>query len=241
MRQCRNSDFCLAFELNMAALGGISAYNSGLAATTAGITGKFMRKKSEERRQAMIDIAAEVFNEIGFEGASMAEISARVGGSKATLYNYFSSKEEIFVEVMIKQVGCQFEELFMALRNEDDVRSGLLRLADHYLAVVFRPEVIAVKRLGSYYAGKSELGPMLYERGPKRGWTRIAEFLKVKMDEGKLHPGDAWIAAMQFRGLVEAEWMEMRMLNVVTEIAPAQLQASARRAVEAFVYLYQPR
>lgn len=200
-----------------------------------------MRKKSEERRQQMIDIAAEVFNEIGFEGASMAEISARIGGSKATLYNYFSSKEEIFVEVMIKQVGCQFEELFMALRNEDEVRAGLLQLANHYLGVVFRPEIVAVKRLAMYYAGKSELGPLLYERGPKRGWTRIAEFLKVKMEEGKLRSADAWIAAMQFRALIEAEWMEVRMLNVVTEIPADQLQASAQRAVEAFLYLYQPR
>ena len=200
-----------------------------------------MRKKSEERRQQMIDIAAEVFNEIGFEGASMAEISARIGGSKATLYNYFSSKEEIFVEVMIKQVGCQFEELFMALRNEDEVRAGLLRLANHYLGVVFRPEIVAVKRLGMYYAGKSELGPLLYERGPKRGWTRIADLLKVKMDEGKLHVGDPWIAAMQFRALIEAEWMDVRMLNVVTEIPPDQLRTSAERAVEAFLYLYQPR
>ncbi len=200
-----------------------------------------MRKKSEERRQQMIDIAAEVFNEIGFEGASMAEISARIGGSKATLYNYFSSKEEIFVEVMIKQVGCQFEELFMALRNEDEVRAGLLRLANHYLGVVFRPEIVAVKRLGMYYAGKSELGPLLYERGPKRGWTRLADFLKVKMDEGKLHAGDPWIAAMQFRALIEAEWMDVRMLNVVTEIPPDQLRTSAERAVEAFLYLYQPR
>ncbi|EOA02108.1 transcription regulator protein [Herbaspirillum frisingense GSF30] len=207
----------------------------------AGTTGKFMRKKSEERRQAMIDIAAEVFNEIGFEAASMAEISARVGGSKATLYNYFNSKEEIFVEVMMKQVGCQFEELFMALRNEDDLKTGLLRLATHYLSVVFRPEVIAVKRLASYYAGKSDLGPMLYERGPRRGWTRIAEFLKVKMDEGKLHGGDPWIAAMQFRGLMEAEWMEMRVLNVVTDITPQQQRESAERAVQAFIYLYQPR
>ncbi len=200
-----------------------------------------MRKKSEERRQAMIDIAGEVFNEIGFEGASMAEISARIGGSKATLYNYFSSKEEIFVEVMMKQVGCQFEEAFMALRNEDDLRAGLLRLARHYLDVVFRPEVIAVKRLTSYYAGKSELGPMLYERGPKRGWTKIADFLKVKMEEGKLRDSDAWIAALQFRALVEAEWMEARMLNVVTEISPQALQDSAERAVDAFLYLYQLR
>ncbi|MBB5391952.1 MULTISPECIES: TetR/AcrR family transcriptional regulator [unclassified Herbaspirillum] len=200
-----------------------------------------MRKKSEERRQAMIDVAAQVFNEIGFEGASMAEISARIGGSKATLYNYFSSKEEIFVEVMLKQVGCQFEQAFSALNDEDDVRQGLLRLARHYLDIVLKPEVIAVKRLAMYYAGKSDLGPMLYERGPKRGWTRIAEFLKRKMDEGKLHQGDAWIAALQFRSLVESEWMDVRMLNVVTELPADQLQASAERAVEAFVYLYQPR
>jgi AcrR family transcriptional regulator len=200
-----------------------------------------MRKKSEERRQAMIDIAGEVFNEIGFEGASMAEIAARIGGSKATLYNYFSSKEEIFIEVMLKQVGCQFEQAFTALSNEDDVRQGLLRLACQYLGMVLKPEVVAVKRLAMYYAGKSDLGPMLYERGPKRGWTRIAEFLKLKMDEGKLHQGDAWIAALQLRSLVEAEWMDVRLLNVVTECPPDRLQASAERAVEAFMYLYQPR
>lgn len=200
-----------------------------------------MRKKSEERRQAMIDIAGEVFNEIGFEGASMAEIAARIGGSKATLYNYFTSKEEIFVEVMLKQVGCQFEQAFTALHDEDDVRLALRRLARQYLDIALKPEVVAVKRLAMYYAGKSELGPMLYERGPKRGWMRISEFLKVKMDEGKLHPGDPWIAALQFRALVEAEWMDVRLLNVVTEFSPQQLEASSERAVDAFLYLYQPR
>lgn len=200
-----------------------------------------MRKKSEERRQAMIDVAAEVFNEIGFEGASMAEISARIGGSKATLYNYFNSKEEIFVEVMLKQVGCQFEEAFAALNDEDDLRSGLLRLARHYLDIVLKPEVVAVKRLGMYYAGKSELGPLLYERGPKRGWMRIATFLDGKMAAGKLHKSDSWIAALQFRSLVESELVELRMLNVEVELPPQRRQAAAERAVEAFLYLYQPR
>lgn len=200
-----------------------------------------MRKKSEERRQAMIDVAAEVFNEIGFEGASMAEISARIGGSKATLYNYFTSKEEIFVEVMLKQVGCQFEEAFAALDNEDGVRPGLLRLARHYLDIVLKPEVVAVKRLAMYYAGKSDLGPMLYERGPKRGWLRIADFLAMKMEAGKLHKADSWLAALQFRALVEAELVEVRMLNVLTAPSAEQRQAASERAVDAFLYLYQPR
>ncbi|MFL9925700.1 TetR/AcrR family transcriptional regulator [Herbaspirillum lusitanum] len=200
-----------------------------------------MRKKSEERRQAMIDIAAEVFNEIGFEGASMAVISARIGGSKATLYNYFSSKEEIFVEVMLKQVGCQFENVFTALQDEDDLRAALLQLAIHYLSVVLKPDVVAVKRLAMYYAGKSELGPLLYERGPKRGWTRISEFLKFKMEQGELQSSDSWIAALQFRSLVEAEWVDVRMLNVVTTVSPAKIKISAARAVDSFIRMHEVR
>jgi AcrR family transcriptional regulator len=200
-----------------------------------------MRKKSEERRQAMIDVAAEVFNEIGFEGASMAEISARIGGSKATLYNYFTSKEEIFVEVMLKQVGCQFEEAFAALDDEGGLHPGLLRLARHYLDIVLKPEVVAVKRLAMYYAGKSDLGPMLYERGPKRGWMRIADFLAKKMEAGKLRKADSWLAALQFRSLVEAELVEVRMLNVLTSPSAEQRQAASERAVDAFLYLYQLR
>ena len=59
-----------------------------------------MRVKSEARRQAILDVAAEVFREHGFEHASMSEMTARLGGSKSTLYSYFASKEELFLEVM---------------------------------------------------------------------------------------------------------------------------------------------
>lgn len=64
-----------------------------------------MRTKSDEKRQAILDVAAEVFREAGFERASMSEICTRVGGSKATLYNYFPSKEELFFEVMFLSHG----------------------------------------------------------------------------------------------------------------------------------------
>ena len=58
-----------------------------------------MRVRTESKREAILEAASHVFLESGFEGASMAEIAARVGGSKATLYGYFGSKEDLFVEV----------------------------------------------------------------------------------------------------------------------------------------------
>ena len=59
-----------------------------------------MKTKTESKRQAILKAAAEVFREVGFERASMSDIRARIGGSKATLYNYFPSKEKLFFEVM---------------------------------------------------------------------------------------------------------------------------------------------
>ena len=64
-----------------------------------------MKTKTEAKRQAILKAAAEVFRKVGFERASMSEIRARIGGSKATLYNYFPSKEKLFFEVMYQVQG----------------------------------------------------------------------------------------------------------------------------------------
>lgn len=199
-----------------------------------------MRKKSEERRQAIIDVAATIFNETGFERTSMSEISTRLGGSKATLYNYFSSKEEIFVETMRQQIGQHYEAVFEQLVESDDLRLTLQRLGTKYLQVILMPEVVAVKRLVLSHAERWDIGKMLYERGPKPGWTRVADFLKQAMDKQQLRKADAWVAALQLRGLVESEWMEMRMLGVVTGAAPEQIKASTERAIDAFMRIYAP-
>jgi AcrR family transcriptional regulator len=52
------------------------------------------------RRQAIMQIARDIFLEEGYAAASMSAIAARLGGSKGTLYNYFASKEELFKAVI---------------------------------------------------------------------------------------------------------------------------------------------
>jgi AcrR family transcriptional regulator len=194
-----------------------------------------MRKKSEERRQAILDIAAQMFNESGFEGTSMSEISARLGGSKATLYNYFSSKEEIFIEVLLQQAGDQFNLTFASLVESDDLRATLQRFGAMYLQAILRPEIIAARRLILYHAERSKMGQVMYERGPKRGWTMVAEFLKTAMARKQIRETDAWIAALQLRGLLEAEWMETRMLGVATSVTAPKIRDSVERATDAFM------
>jgi AcrR family transcriptional regulator len=54
------------------------------------------RRRKEARPGEIVDAALEVFGEKGFAAAKLDDIAGRAGISKATLYLYFDTKEEIF-------------------------------------------------------------------------------------------------------------------------------------------------
>src|SRR6185437_11202433 len=54
----------------------------------------------EERRNAMLEKAAELYAERGFLGASLADLAASCRTSKSLIYHYYPSKEDILFDVM---------------------------------------------------------------------------------------------------------------------------------------------
>ena len=52
------------------------------------------------RIEHLLDVAAEVFIENGYEGASVGEIARRANASKQTLYSRYPTKAELFLAVM---------------------------------------------------------------------------------------------------------------------------------------------
>lgn len=139
-----------------------------------------MRVKTEAKRDAIVQVASEVFRELGFEGASMVEIAARVGGSRATLYGYFPSKEELFVAVILGAAKSHFDPIFEALGQEadDDLERVLQRFGEKVLAVVCSQEVIEAQRAVIAESGRSDIGRLFYEGGPRQGLTAMAGFLE---------------------------------------------------------------
>src|SRR5215211_5490630 len=56
------------------------------------------------RKGEMLDVAAGLFAERGFEAVSLADIAEGVGLAKATLYHYFSHKEEILGTIVVTTI-----------------------------------------------------------------------------------------------------------------------------------------
>jgi AcrR family transcriptional regulator len=78
--------------------------------------------RAERTRNAILDAAAVVFDERGFNGASLSEILAKAGVTKGALYFHFSSKEELAQAII--------EELWTDLPAVGEGEPGLQTLID---------------------------------------------------------------------------------------------------------------
>ena len=59
-----------------------------------------MRERTEETRQKILIGARAVFIERGYSSATISNISERAGVTRRTIYGYFLTKREIFLEVI---------------------------------------------------------------------------------------------------------------------------------------------
>ncbi|MDO8389494.1 MAG: TetR/AcrR family transcriptional regulator [Actinomycetota bacterium] len=68
--------------------------------TSYGPSSPVVGTRGARTRQQILDTALQRFTEHGFHGTSMEDIAAGADTSRATLYQYFESKEAIFIELM---------------------------------------------------------------------------------------------------------------------------------------------
>jgi AcrR family transcriptional regulator len=197
-----------------------------------------MRVRTEDKRNEIIDVASALFQEHGFERTSMSLISQRVGGSKATLYGYFRSKEELFLATINFNISANAELLTRALLSARTLREGLVALGSNYLMLRLGPQPVSNFRIVSTQPAESGIGQMFYHHLLRPAWQRLADRFEMMMDEGKLRRADPWLAAMHWKGLIEGDLLDRRVLGVIDAPDPKEVGAQARAATDAFLQVY---
>ena len=76
-------------------------------------------KEREFRKEQIIKAALTVFKNNGIEKATMDEIAKEADFGKATLYYYFSSKEEIFIEILNRGWKMIWESIEPVIHDKD--------------------------------------------------------------------------------------------------------------------------
>ena len=196
-----------------------------------------MRVKTDAKRSEIVGTAWEVFREKGFDGASMSDVAERLGGSKATLYRYYSSKEELFAAALEQMIGENGSRIFAGLWDEGDLRPRLLEFARVYMANRLRPDMIAIERALVAEGARSDLGERLRKKFIEPYWRRLAALFNHEMRAARLRRGDPLTATWHFRGLIEAELVERRLHGDMT-ITEHEVERAVVDGVEAFLRAY---
>lgn len=192
--------------------------------------------RGQARRERLLDAARDVFLEQGYAGASVNEVVARAGGSLATLYKQFGSKEGLFTAAMERHSATAWAVLEEGQRDHQAPEQVLLELGRHMLSLVFEPGVIRLVRSLAFEAERApELGELFLTRGPDRTRQALADYLADQVTRGRLQLDDPREAAGMFMGMLLGEWHIDALLGRELSLDPAQCEARARRCVALFL------
>jgi AcrR family transcriptional regulator len=198
------------------------------------------RLDRDARREAILDVARDVFLAEGYADASMSTIAARVGGSKGTLYNYFKNKEDLFAAYVVRHCAWQRDSMFELSSGVGDIRATLIEVGRTFLSIVLSDFSIANFRVIVAEAQRTPaLGAAFHETGPRRGAEILGAILQQAIDQGQLKIDDPVHAAHQFIGLCQNWMMKARLCNAMAEPTPDEIDREVLPAVELFLAAYQ--
>ncbi|MCF5708241.1 TetR family transcriptional regulator, partial [Pseudomonas syringae] len=181
-----------------------------------------------------------VFLEMGYERTSMNEVTKRMGGSKATIYSYFPSKEELFIAVVNRHATSHLADAVSELTaysdKVPDLRAVLIRFGERMLTVLINDNTaLAVYRMVVAESGRSDIGMMFYESGPRQCMQTVSTLMAHAMKNGQLRAADPDIAALQLTSLLTAE-TEIRLYQECPmPLSFAQIHVMVERAVDTFL------
>jgi AcrR family transcriptional regulator len=198
-------------------------------------------KRRDQKRAAIIAAAKDLFFKEGYAGASMAEITARVGGSKATLYSHFRSKEELLIAV-VQDMIVPSQMLVEGGPSADDFPAWLAWLGQRTIRRLTSYEFISIQRLATAEALRfPEVGRIYYEAGASPFYDFVARFFAEAMHKGVLRRADPRVAAEQYIEMCAGWLMRRALWNIPPAPTEEEIDANVRLAVTAFMQGYAAR
>jgi TetR/AcrR family transcriptional regulator, cholesterol catabolism regulator len=88
------------------------------------------------RREVILDCAARLFAERGYDGTSLGDLAQAASIAKATLFHYFSTKEAILFELYNHAVGTGLDKVRSVEANTDPEVELRAMLREHALVIM---------------------------------------------------------------------------------------------------------
>lgn len=149
-------------------------------------------QKGENTRKHIIAKSAELFNQRGYAGSSLSDITELTGIKKGGIYRYFASKDEIAVEAFHYAGGIVNQSISEAMEQETTAMGRLLSFLRVYANVVEAPPFAGGCPLLNLATESDDSHPLLRDKahqGMERTLGAMKQIISEGMESGEFKAG----------------------------------------------------
>jgi AcrR family transcriptional regulator len=186
----------------------------------------------DKLNQHILAAAGDLFMQYGFDGTSMDAVAEKARISKRTIYLRHSDKAKLFTTVVYDLMDRLLGPLELNRYEIDDLGEALLAVSRDMVALVIRPEVLALYRLVAFEAQRRpDFGRWITDVRRRPAVQLVATILRRHLDELRLT--DAESAAEQFMSLTVD--IAARLGAFGTKMTLRQIDGRLKAAVDLFL------
>jgi len=169
--------------------------------------------KGARTRRALLESAEEIFGDVGYHDASIVKITEAAGVAQGTFYLYFSSKKQIFGEVVV-DLNHRVRQAMAAAADAATTRLEAERLgfAGFFKFTAEHPALYRIIRQAEFVA------PEALRNHYERVIQGYAPPLRSAMKTGEVLEGDALVLAWSLIAVGEAIGMRWILWNEAKEV-----------------------
>jgi AcrR family transcriptional regulator len=187
----------------------------------------------ERRRDRILEIATEVFLDHGYAGATMSMISQQVGGSKATLYAYFSNKE-VLCEAIFQRLCDRVLDALDETGSAPDFEGRLMHVGMGFLQALVSDAGVKTFQLAVEGSRANSDLARRFETIALAVTYKLARLIEQADAADEISAPDPIEAANVFISLMRGDLHLRRLLNLHPEPSFEERRLEVARAIRVF-------
>ena len=193
---------------------------------------------SERKRKAILDAALQEFDARGFAATSMDQVATRANVSKRTIYNHFSSKEELF-DAIRSDLFCKIASIEYQYQHAACLTKQLQAIATQQVELICSDAFVTFARISIPRSLQSVDVAKTTYREFHASHRTILNWIKAAVADGRLQLDDPQFAARQFLGLLNTGLLWPQLIGGQRSPSNAVKKRVIRTTVSMFLSQYQ--
>lgn len=204
--------------------------------------GRRGRPANEELGQTIVDVASQLFLELGFQATTMDKVAQRAKISKLSIYRHFENKEALFGAAIAAHCQ-QFAPRTLLEGVDGPAEDQLLAVGSFLLRTLLSPEVRNVEAMiVADKTNQQSLSKLHYEAGPAYVIAQIEELLRQLHASAALNVPDPHASARLFAALIKgSDLLAIVRFDEAKAADDREIESYCRSAVAMFIAAHGDR